>query len=182
MKINLWNAGLVPGEEEAKGEDQGLGQELVQERTSHPPRGGMPWWLLWELCKSLFQLHGEHKTSLKWCKAQQGHPVWAFPWRDAEILTEDSWSCSAGEEEWQILWAGAGREAQQESYSSSGSQDNQGPSCKAATGLFYQIHPFKCIPLKREYKYCPENKLPYRTLPLKISVFWWHDFKLDIFK
>lgn len=79
--------------------------------------------------------------------------------------------CSAGEEEWQILWAGAGREAQQGSYSSSGSQDNQGPSWKAATGLFYQIHPFKCIPLKREYKYCPENKLPYRTLPLKTSVF-----------
>lgn len=45
-----------------------------------------------------------------------------IPGRDAAILKEDSSPCPPGEEEWQILWAGPGREVQQESYTSSGSQ------------------------------------------------------------
>lgn len=62
------------------------------------------------------------QTSLKRCKAQQGHPVWPFPWREAAALKEDSCPCSPGEEEGKILWAGPGREVQQEGYTSSGSQ------------------------------------------------------------
>lgn len=45
-----------------------------------------------------------------------------IPGRDAAILKEDSSPCPPGEEEWQILWAGPGREVQQKSYTSSGSQ------------------------------------------------------------
>lgn len=136
MKINLWNASLVPGEEE-----RGWSKVWVRSETGaakkQPWAGGLgsragenlpPSQRRNALMAALgtVQVHfpaaGRTQISLKRCKTQQGDPVWALPWRDAAILEEDSCPCSPGQEEWQILWAGAGREVQQEGYTSSGSQ------------------------------------------------------------
>lgn len=142
MKINLWNASLVPGEEERKG-GQGFWDRSVTGAAKKKPRAGglgtragenlppsqrrnAPMAALGTVQVN-FPAAWRTQTSLKWCKArraltQPADPVWPFPWRDAAILKEDSCHCSPAEEEWQILWAGPGREVQQESYTSSGSQ------------------------------------------------------------
>lgn len=65
------------------------------------------------------------QKSLQWCKAQSREAA-----RSSCVTISTREGCSnpkgrlvsPGEKEWQILWAGLGREVQQESYTSSGSQ------------------------------------------------------------
>lgn len=141
MKIDLWNASLVPGEEERKGRSR-FGTGLWQGAAKKKPRaGGLGTRAGENLTPSQrrnalmaavgtvqvnFPAAWRTQTSLKWCKAQragkqQGH-LWPFPHGREGCSNPKGRLMSPAEKEWQILWPGPGREVQQESYTSSGSQ------------------------------------------------------------
>lgn len=138
MKISLWNASLVPGEEERKGRgsrflgqvcDRGCQEEATSWRSWNSCRREPHTFPEEECpdgcfgnCASQFSSCMENTNVLEMVQSPASPILCDHFQRDAAILKEDSCHCSPAEEEWQILWAGPWREVQQESYTSSGSK------------------------------------------------------------